>query len=203
MPHKDPEQRKAYSSNYNQTNKETLLAKKKVRRTEQRALIWDHKRKPCTDCGIQYDPWVMDFDHVRGKKRFNLNRLVKISASWNTIQEEIAKCEVVCSNCHRARTHRRAYGTEPESLPVPSLYLPKPVKPKPSKPVSTYIPKKKGAWPSDRELEELLKNVPAQKIAEQVGVSGSALKRYCTRRGIETPPRGFWASARRSGLEPE
>jgi hypothetical protein len=201
MPHKDPEQRKAYSSKYNQANKVGLLAKKKVRRTEQRAVIWDHKRKPCTDCKIQYDPWVMDFDHVRGKKRFNLNRLVKISASWNTILEEIAKCEVVCANCHRARTHSRAYGAEAEGIPVRTI-LSRAVEPRPKKPRPTYTPPKKGAWPSDTELENKLKMMPAMKIAEEVGVSGSAIKRYCARRGISTPPRGFW-SARRSGLEPE
>ena len=31
---------------------------------------------------------------------------------WDTILEEIAKCDVVCSNCHRARTYFRRSGIE-------------------------------------------------------------------------------------------
>jgi lysyl-tRNA synthetase class I len=48
----------------------------------------------------------MDFDHVRGKKHKNVMELVP-TLSKKKIDEEIAKCEVVCSNCHRVRTHMR------------------------------------------------------------------------------------------------
>jgi hypothetical protein len=27
--------------------------------------------------------------------------------SWAAIKKEISKCEVVCANCHRIRTHKR------------------------------------------------------------------------------------------------
>lgn len=47
----------------------------------------------------------MEYDHVRGKKKFNIghynNKSVKV------LMEEIAKCELVCANCHRERTYRR------------------------------------------------------------------------------------------------
>ena len=48
----------------------------------------------------------MDFDHVRGQKHANVMELIK-SLSKKKIDEEIAKCEIVCSNCHRIRTHMR------------------------------------------------------------------------------------------------
>ena len=48
----------------------------------------------------------MDFDHVRGKKHANVMELIP-SLSKKKIDEEIAKCEIVCSNCHRIRTHMR------------------------------------------------------------------------------------------------
>jgi len=48
----------------------------------------------------------MDFDHVRGRKHKNVMELVP-TLSKKKIDEEIAKCEVVCSNCHRIRTHMR------------------------------------------------------------------------------------------------
>jgi lysyl-tRNA synthetase class I len=61
-------------------------------------------KTPCVDCGINYPYYVMDFDHVRGQKHANVMELVS-TLSKKKIDEEIAKCEIVCSNCHRIRTH--------------------------------------------------------------------------------------------------
>lgn len=63
-------------------------------------------KTPCVDCGINYPYYVMDFDHVRGVKHANVMELVS-TLSKKKIDEEIAKCEIVCSNCHRIRTHMR------------------------------------------------------------------------------------------------
>lgn len=59
----------------------------------------------CTDCGIQ-NPVLLDFDHLRDKK-YNISRMVHDGFSWAAIKKEIEKCQVVCSNCHRIRTHDR------------------------------------------------------------------------------------------------
>ena len=57
---------------------------------------------PCVDCGItEID--VLEFDHVRGKKLFNIRSGVH---SFTETQEEIAKCEVRCANCHVRKTRR-------------------------------------------------------------------------------------------------
>ena len=63
-------------------------------------------KTPCVDCGINYPYYVMDFDDVRGQKHANVMELVS-TLSKKKIDEEIAKCEIVCSNCHRIRTHMR------------------------------------------------------------------------------------------------
>ena len=47
----------------------------------------------------------MDFDHI-GSKRLEISRLLYVSGTA-TLLEEIEKCEVVCSNCHRISTKRR------------------------------------------------------------------------------------------------
>jgi hypothetical protein len=50
----------------------------------------------------------MDLDHRPGvTKRANFNVLVKQGAARETLLEEIAKCDVVCANCHRLRTYQR------------------------------------------------------------------------------------------------
>jgi len=60
----------------------------------------------CIDCG-EDNPVVLDFDHVRGEKKNNISDMVNQSYCFETIQKEIDKCEVRCSNCHRKVTHER------------------------------------------------------------------------------------------------
>ena len=64
------------------------------------------KDKCCVDCGNN-NPIVLDFDHVKGKKRGNIGRLKIGANSIKYLQEEIDKCEIRCSNCHRIKTHER------------------------------------------------------------------------------------------------
>lgn len=87
-----PEQRREWQRGYRERN---------------RALIDALKDAPCADCGVKYPPYVMQFDHL-SDKQFTLSRARGQSASVETILAEIAKCELVCANCHAERTHSRA-----------------------------------------------------------------------------------------------
>lgn len=58
--------------------------------------------KKCTDCGND-NMVVFEFDHVRGKKRDDISKLVK-RGCWSVVLDEIRKCDIVCANCHRIRT---------------------------------------------------------------------------------------------------
>lgn len=86
-------------------HKDRLLAQTRERQQIGQQMIDEAKSRPCMDCGIQYPTYIMDFDHVRGVKRFYIGGAA--GRSLKTLGEEIAKCDVVCSNCHRERTHRR------------------------------------------------------------------------------------------------
>lgn len=55
----------------------------------------------------------MQFDHVRGQKKTNVAMMVKTGRPISTIAAEIAKCEVVCANCHAIRTFERNQYAEP------------------------------------------------------------------------------------------
>ena len=46
---------------------------------------------------------MLEFDHLRDK-RLNVSALTNRAVPWDAIAEEMAKCEVVCANCHRRRT---------------------------------------------------------------------------------------------------
>jgi len=64
-------------------------------------------RQQCTDCGlfVTEDTAIMfDFDHL-SDKQLNVSQMVTYSDA--RFQAEIAKCEMVCANCHRLRTQTR------------------------------------------------------------------------------------------------
>jgi hypothetical protein len=78
------------------------------RATERRRqLIAEIKSAPCFDCKKRYPPYVMDFDHRPGTEKRSTVAAIAPSASLGRVLGEIAKCDLVCSNCHRERTHRR------------------------------------------------------------------------------------------------
>jgi hypothetical protein len=73
-----------------------------------RIFIQEQKDKPCQDCGIKYPYYVMDFDHRPGEEKcFAIANMARTRPSLEKVIEEINKCDIVCSNCHRIRTHNR------------------------------------------------------------------------------------------------
>jgi hypothetical protein len=71
-----------------------------------RAFLDELKNKPCQDCRQKFPPVCMDWDHVRGSKIQSLASLH--SCSLARVRVEIAKCDLVCANCHRKRTFNRS-----------------------------------------------------------------------------------------------
>ena len=76
-------------------------------RSKLRAQIKKLKEsQPCMDCGFYYPAPLMEYDHRPGvKKRATVARLVQWQYSWKIIKAEVDKCDLVCANCHRYRTH--------------------------------------------------------------------------------------------------
>lgn len=96
-----------YKDYYKQPKERSRLdkAKELIREVIRNELRYA-KNKPCMDCGQSYPYYVMDFDHRDpSKKLFNLADSVTNGKSLKEIREEIAKCDIVCSNCHRIRTY--------------------------------------------------------------------------------------------------
>lgn len=91
---------------YNYLMSPEKISIKKQKEALARYLKEVKEKNPCMDCKISYPYYMMDFDHVRGKKQANVAELIN-TLSKKRIDTEIAKCEVVCSNCHRARTYMR------------------------------------------------------------------------------------------------
>lgn len=70
-----------------------------------------YKGTPCMDCGGVFE-WVsMDWDHRPGEiKLFGLASMGRRTINQERIkkmEDEMAKCDLVCANCHRVRTRDR------------------------------------------------------------------------------------------------
>lgn len=71
------------------------------RRVEKKAWVDAYKAEhPCVKCG-EADPVCLDFHHIDPTQKKFLIALAVARASLKRIQEEIAKCEILCANCHR------------------------------------------------------------------------------------------------------
>lgn len=98
--------KREYDRNYAKTNekrKKALKESKEKVYKRNRSYVLSCKQKPCLDCGIEYPPEVMDFHHLKNKKK-NIGQLV--FGSIDLLKKEIEKCVVLCSNCHRMRTYK-------------------------------------------------------------------------------------------------
>jgi hypothetical protein len=86
-------------------NKKYYFEKAKRNKKQIIEFLRETKDIPCKDCKNKYPYYVMDFDHKRNKK-FGLCGSYPKKGKLQVL-EEIKKCDVVCSNCHRIRTYKR------------------------------------------------------------------------------------------------
>ena len=102
------EYNRAWYAKNHEKQKADVQRNRKVRKAQLIALLAEAKSGPCQDCGRTFPPEAMDFDHVRGRKPRNVSALVYACVSDARLLAEIAKCDLVCANCHRIRTMERA-----------------------------------------------------------------------------------------------
>lgn len=99
---------KVYRKGYQERNADEYRKARLQRRAELNAFVVEtfKKGKPCVDCGLSFNPWVMDFDHrVAAHKSDGISKLINRCVPLERIVAEIQKCDLVCANCHRDRTH--------------------------------------------------------------------------------------------------
>lgn len=96
----------------NPDKKEAYRRQSREKNRKQRGAIYDLlakiKSEPCGDCGGRFDPECMDFDHRDASTK--KAAVARIVANWpieEIVLNEVAKCDLVCANCHRLRTKKR------------------------------------------------------------------------------------------------
>ena len=100
--------KKVHQKKYYQKSKDSYLVtirKSKAKRLQcGRQLLKEYLLEhPCVDCG-NADIRVLQFDHVRGVKVTEVMKLAHQGVKWSRVEEEIAKCDIRCANCHMIRT---------------------------------------------------------------------------------------------------
>ncbi len=102
-----------YTKEWREKHKDRLInvrkekyAARKNRRD--RRYYWLNKykvSKGCNACGYDKHPVSLDFDHIDPSiKSFTIARRIDLS-TLKTLFQEIRKCQVLCANCHRIKTH--------------------------------------------------------------------------------------------------
>ena len=71
---------------------------------KKKKIVREYKMsKGCSVCGYNEASEALDLDHIdRADKEFNLAKAHLYS--YDRIQKELAKCVVLCANCHRIKT---------------------------------------------------------------------------------------------------
>lgn len=93
-----------YAANRRRYIENATERRKRVGEGRMQMLVEYLRDHPCADCG-EDDVLVLEFDHLGGKE-FSIARGLR-DRTMAALVAEMAKCEVVCANCHRRRTAAR------------------------------------------------------------------------------------------------
>jgi hypothetical protein len=106
--YKNIEDRKVASKRHYYANKAKYLERNKKYRKNIQNYVRNLKEKtPCADCSKRFPYYVMDFDHLDESDKKNIVSFLAQTGRIGALKQEIRKCELVCANCHRIRTHDR------------------------------------------------------------------------------------------------
>lgn len=97
------ERNRTYQQAYRANDPEAVRRLEAARKQRHAEWLASLKTGPCADCGVTYPHFVMDWDHRPDEEKlFALSK--GPSHSREECLAEVAKCDLVCSNCHRYRT---------------------------------------------------------------------------------------------------
>lgn len=100
---------RARMAKYGRANRDVGRATSARHYARLRAALNTHKLTTgCMDCGYRANVAALEFDHRPGEvKLFTLGNGASLRQSIQVIWAEVAKCDVVCANCHSIRTDTR------------------------------------------------------------------------------------------------
>src|ERR1700674_3406118 len=145
----------ATNASYYWRNRQREIPRVRARQAMTVALLRDLRKGPCADCGKVFEPHQMDFDHRNpADKLFRLTEGRAMLLSRARLFSEIGKCDVVCANCHRLRTH----AAHVERVTRNALH----------RGSSRYLERKRARWMEHARLLDHLRDVPCADCGRRV-----------------------------------
>lgn len=107
MPYSDPTRQAAAQQRHYESNKVAFMDRNRARRAERKAwflkVVLAGRSCPCGEA----DPVVLDFHHRdQAHKTSEVRKMLNEFRSKEVILAEVAKCDVLCANCHRRLHHQ-------------------------------------------------------------------------------------------------
>lgn len=101
-----------YKREWNHRNRDKRYQYKVKRSKELKVKLIKQKGSKCINCNLEYNgknASKFDFHHIDpNTKEFALNQHSLQTKSLDAIDKEVAKCNLICSNCHRM-IHSKEY----------------------------------------------------------------------------------------------
>jgi hypothetical protein len=109
MAYKDPAKQKEAQRKSYLKNIDKYEADNEAKRARVRGQIYTLKEStPCYDCHKYFPYYMTEYDHLDPSLKIDtVSRLARNSTLEKAL-EEIKKCELLCSNCHKQRTWLRS-----------------------------------------------------------------------------------------------
>lgn len=82
------------------------LYRQKLQREKYEEVYFYLLEHGCEECG-ESNPLKLEFDHIDPTtKKYSISDICSRQYSMETVFNEITKCRVLCSNCHKVKTHK-------------------------------------------------------------------------------------------------
>jgi hypothetical protein len=115
--------------------------------------------------------------------------VIRTQTEYAKINGRSQRVEVSCSKCTASKTVWASRWKPGKkffcSVDCMRKFFARPFTPEPEK-------VKRAVYPSPEKLRTLVWEKPVLQLASDFGVSSSAVKKWCKKRGIATPPPGYW-----------
>lgn len=98
---------KTYRKEHYEANKASYVQRAKNQQDKLKLVVLQLKSEgSCIDCGFYApgEPWLMEFDHREPTQKIDNIARICMLGSPKKLQDEIAKCDLLCVVCHRRRT---------------------------------------------------------------------------------------------------
>lgn len=156
----------------------------------------------CQRCGYRKNLSALEFHHTDPQnKSFNLDARKIGNSKWSIVLAEASKCELICSNCHAEEHSADSEIEKIEALSerisqclnenMRKIQISKSSIKRTRKTLG--VPQvRKGNWPSVEEMKKLVWEKTSIELAKEIGVSDSAIVKFCKKWKIAKPSRGHW-----------